>query len=42
LGGWLILDEQLPMRGLLGCALMLMGMLLSQLFPKLGSSLKSR
>jgi len=40
LGGWLILDEQLPMRGLLGCALMLMGMLLSQLFPKLGSSLK--
>ena len=40
LGGWLILDEQLPMRGLLGCALMLMGMLLSQLFPKLGSTLK--
>jgi len=40
LGGWLILDEQLPMRGLLGCALMLMGMLLSQLFPKLGSALK--
>ena len=42
LGGWLILDEQLPMRGLLGCALMLTGMLLSQLFPKLGSSLKSK
>ena len=42
LGGWLILDEQLPVRGLLGCALMLTGMLLSQLFPKLGSSLKSR
>ena len=42
LGGWLILDEQLPMRGLLGCALMLMGMLLSQLFPKLGSTLRSR
>ena len=42
LGGWLILDEQLPLRGLLGCSLMLMGMLLSQLFPKLGSSLKSR
>ncbi len=40
LGGWLILDEQLPMRGLLGCVLMLMGMLLSQLFPKLGSALK--
>ena len=42
LGGWLILDEQLPARGLLGCALMLTGMLLSQLFPKLGSTLRSR
>ena len=40
LGGWLILDEQLPARGLLGCALMLTGMVLSQLFPKLGSALK--
>jgi drug/metabolite transporter (DMT)-like permease len=42
LGGWLILDEQLPARGLLGCALMLTGMVLSQLFPKLGSTLRSR
>ena len=40
LGGWLILDEHLPARGLLGCALMLTGMFLSQLFPKLGLSLK--
>ena len=40
LGGWLLLDEHLPARGLLGCALMLTGMFLSQLFPKLGSSLK--
>jgi len=40
LGGWLLLDEHLPVRGLLGCALMLSGMFLSQLFPKLGSSLK--
>jgi len=40
LGGWLILDEHLPARGLLGCALMLTGMFLSQLFPKLGSALK--
>ena len=40
LGGWLLLDEYLTTRGLLGCGLMLMGMLLSQLFPKLGSSLK--
>ena len=40
LGGWLLLDEYLPARGLLGCALMLLGMILSQLFPKLGSALK--
>jgi len=40
LGGWLLLDEHLPARGLLGCALMLTGMFLSQLFPKLGSVLK--
>ena len=40
LGGWLLLDEHLPARGLLGCALMLSGMFLSQLFPKLGSALK--
>jgi drug/metabolite transporter (DMT)-like permease len=40
LGGWLLLDEHLPARGLLGCALMLTGMLLSQLFPKLGLALK--
>ena len=42
LGGWLLLDEHLPARGLLGCALMLTGMFLSQIFPKLGSHLKSR
>ncbi len=42
LGGWLILDEHLPARGLLGCALMLTGMFLSQLFPKLSPALKSR
>ena len=33
LGGWLLLGEQLPMQGLLGCALMLAGMLVSQLWP---------
>jgi len=32
LGGWLILDEILSVRGLIGCALMLAGMLLSQLY----------
>jgi len=35
LGGWLILDENLSTRGLIGCALMLSGMLLSQLLPRL-------
>jgi len=40
LGGWLLLDEYLTTRGLLGCGLMLTGMFFSQLFPKLGSSLK--
>jgi len=32
IGGWLILDEIIPLRGLLGCALMLTGMLVSQLY----------
>jgi drug/metabolite transporter (DMT)-like permease len=35
LGGWLILDENLSTRGLIGCALMLSGMFLSQLLPHL-------
>lgn len=30
LGGWLLLDEHLPPRGLAGCGLMLVGMLISQ------------
>lgn len=33
LGGWLMLGETLTPRGLLGCALMLAGMLMSQLHP---------
>lgn len=33
LGGWLFLGEVLPTAGLLGCALMLVGMLMSQLWP---------
>lgn len=32
LGGWLILNETISSRGLFGCALMLSGMLLSQLY----------
>ena len=32
IGGWLILDEIISLRGLLGCALMLTGMLVSQLY----------
>ena len=35
LGGWLILDENLSTRGLIGCGLMLSGMFLSQLSPRL-------
>jgi drug/metabolite transporter (DMT)-like permease len=36
LGGWLLLDERLSPRGLLGCGLMLAGMLLSQLWTLRG------
>jgi len=32
LGGWLILNESIPLRGLFGCLLMLIGMILSQLY----------
>ena len=32
IGGYLILDESIPLRGLLGCAMMLVGMILSQLY----------
>ena len=35
LGGWLMLGETLSLRGLAGCALMLTGMLLSQLWTHL-------
>ena len=40
LGGWLMLGETLTPRGLLGCALMLAGMLVSQLHPYLVRSRK--
>ena len=30
LGGWLLLDEEMPLRGLIGCGLMFAGMLISQ------------
>jgi drug/metabolite transporter (DMT)-like permease len=32
-GGWLVLDEVLPLRGVMGCGLMLGGVLVSQLAP---------
>jgi len=32
IGGWMILNESIPMRGLFGCLLMLIGMILSQLY----------
>ena len=35
LGGWLMLGELLSGRALIGCSLMLAGMLLSQLWPTL-------
>ncbi|MCF8107138.1 MAG: DMT family transporter [Desulfohalobiaceae bacterium] len=38
LGGWVILGETLSVRGLIGCSLMLSGMLLSQLHPFLFGS----
>ena len=31
IGGWLVLSENIPLRGLFGCALMLCGMIISQL-----------
>ena len=42
LGGWLLLDEYLSTRGLLGCGLMLTGMFLSQLLPKLDTVYKRK
>jgi drug/metabolite transporter (DMT)-like permease len=37
LGGWLILNETMGLRGLIGCTLMLSGMILSQLYGLLES-----
>jgi drug/metabolite transporter (DMT)-like permease len=43
LGGWIMLGEQLTTRGLVGCGLMLIGMMISQLWgliklPTMGKS----
>nr|MCU0333096.1 DMT family transporter [Ignavibacteriaceae bacterium] len=32
IGGWMILNESIPVRGLIGCVMMLIGMILSQLY----------
>lgn len=32
IGGWLILNETIPVRGLIGCLLMMSGMIISQLY----------
>jgi len=32
IGGWIILNESIPIRGLIGCLLMLIGMIVSQLY----------
>jgi drug/metabolite transporter (DMT)-like permease len=37
-GGWLFLDETLSIRGLIGCGLMLGGMLTSQLWGVVGKN----
>jgi drug/metabolite transporter (DMT)-like permease len=38
IGGWLLLNEILSMRGLMGCGLMLCGMLISQLWPNMNKA----
>jgi drug/metabolite transporter (DMT)-like permease len=38
IGGWLVLGETIPFRGLFGCGLMLAGMLLSQLWGLVGKT----
>lgn len=38
IGGWLLLGETLSLRGLIGCGLMLSGMLLSQLWGVVGKN----
>jgi drug/metabolite transporter (DMT)-like permease len=32
IGGWMILNESIPLRGLFGCGMMLIGMIVSQLY----------
>ncbi|HSW54588.1 MAG TPA: DMT family transporter [Ignavibacteriaceae bacterium] len=32
IGGWMILNESIPLRGLFGCVMMLIGMIISQLY----------
>jgi drug/metabolite transporter (DMT)-like permease len=34
IGGWIILNEMMSFRGLMGCSLMLSGMMISQLWPR--------
>ena len=38
IGGWLILGEIISQRGLVGCGLMLFGMVLSQLWSLIGKN----
>lgn len=42
LGGWLILNERMTGRALAGCGLMLLGMILSQLYPQFFARGKGR
>lgn len=41
-GGWIILDETLPLRGIIGCGVMLAGMLASQLDIRVSLPSRSR
>ena len=42
LAGWLILGEILTIRGMIGCALIMVGMLVSQLLPEINLSRKAK
>jgi drug/metabolite transporter (DMT)-like permease len=41
IGGWLLLDERLNAIQLVGCGLMLLGMILAQVFPSSGRDNKN-
>jgi drug/metabolite transporter (DMT)-like permease len=42
LGGWLILNETISLRGIIGCSLMLAGMILSQISISAGNKINDK